>query len=469
MGYRRGHLAHLDCYGFADVERKVPFRPDTIVRLYSMSKCLVSTAVAICVEDGLLSYDDPVGKFIPAMAEMKVKIGSAEPIPAERPVSILHLLTHTSGIGYGPMLGDADGEAEERYVPLVERATLGRERPLDPRAIMTLEQWCNCLAEIPLHSQPGTTWLYGYSHDVIGRVLEVVTGMRLDALMETRVFKPLGMVDTGFSVPRSKWERLGGLYKRDDPVEGQKAVLRRLDKAELGENEWIEGNESPILAGGGSVDALSGGIVSTVADYSRFCLMLLRKGELDGIRILKPASVEAMTTNCLPRITGTKDCWSLDTTGLGFGLLGAVTVEHPDLDETLCPGEYGWGGMAGTAWTNDPADDFSLLSFSLVAFDLTTEEELRAGVRASILAFDDAKRKQSQLVTPRKRSRSLSFWGLSTSEKTGCDTPRKRRAPSKMSSSEKLCKPLAKRIRRRISVTGPKCSLANVDGVSEQL
>ncbi|CAK9026157.1 unnamed protein product [Durusdinium trenchii] len=132
---------------------------------------------------------------------------------------------------------------------------------------------------------------------------------------------------------------------------------------------------------------MTGGMVSTAKDYSRFLLMLLQKGELDGTRVLRSETVDLLRSNLLPRATGREDVWTFDSPGVGLGLLGSVSVDHPDLDEALRPGEYGWGGMAGTAWTNDPHEDFMLLSFSLVAFDLSTEEVLRAGVRKSIADF----------------------------------------------------------------------------------
>jgi len=487
--YRHGTLAHMDCFGYADVERKIPMRPDSIVKLYSMTKSIVSVAVAICLEDGNLELEDPLSKYIPAFAGTQVHRHGGELEPMERPITLLHLLTHTSGLGYGPMLGDEpDGETERRFIPLIERAGLSRMAPNDARALKGLEHWCDELAKIPLQFQPGTEWFYSYSHDVLGRVIEVVSGQRLDVFLQKRVLGPLRMVDTAFEVPREKWDRVAAMYRRFEkeseakpaedaadaintdssqggaadssltrvpdgeagelqqaeggesseggaakaraegmkfdgdsascersPGKGTRELhlegdsegdaqkedeapkqqeektvyeLKRLDNPAMETNEWVTGNASPLLAGGGSVDAMTGGLVSTAADYSRFCLMLLRKGELDGVRILQPETVNILTTNQLVRATGRDDVWAFSTPGVGFGLLGSVSVAHPDLDPALRPGEYGWGGMAGTAWTNDPAEDFFLLSFSLTAFDLTTEEELRAGVRASIEKFD---------------------------------------------------------------------------------
>lgn len=389
MVFRHGVLGHLDCFGFADVERQVAMRPDTIVRLYSMTKCIVSVTLGTCLEEGLLDLDDEVSKYIPAFAALKVSTEEGL-VAAQRPLTVLHLLTHTSGIGYGPMLGEEPGcEGEERYKELILRAGLGRKCK-SSEAVCTLENWCDELAKIPLQHEPGTQWLYGYGHDVVGRIIEVVTGKRLDIVIRDRVTAPLNMVDTGFEIPAAKWSRAAGMYRlHTEESEGCVAPkkLVRIDAPTVGSNEWISGNTSPIFAGGGSVDAMTGGMVSTAKDYSRFLLMLLQKGELDGTRVLRSETVDLLRSNLLPRATGREDVWTFDSPGVGLGLLGSVSVGHPDLDEALRPGEYGWGGMAGTAWTNDPHEDFMLLSFSLVAFDLSTEEVLRAGVRKSIADF----------------------------------------------------------------------------------
>eukprot|EP00931_Biecheleriopsis_adriatica_P008267 TRINITY_DN109481_c0_g1_i1.p1 TRINITY_DN109481_c0_g1~~TRINITY_DN109481_c0_g1_i1.p1 ORF type:complete len:688 (-),score=160.89 TRINITY_DN109481_c0_g1_i1:32-2047(-) len=469
--FRRGALAHFDCYGYADLERKVPLRGDTIVKLYSMTKCIISVAAAMCMEDGLIKLDDPVSKYIPAFANLQVKMDGGDLVPAERPVTVLHLLTHTAGLGYGPMLGDdPDGETEERFVPLIGRAGMARSSPQDPNAVTTLEQWCQELAKIPLQNQPGTEWFYSYSHDVAGRVIEVATGQSLDTFLQMRVLGPLGMSDTGFEISHDKWHRTAGMYRRNevpspkaaeaeaaaaadagaqettDTVQGEEKEpetvyeLNRIDSAKAESNEWLAGNASPILSGGGSVDAMTGGLVSTAADYSRFCLMLLRKGELDGVRLLKPETVELLCANHLPRATGKDDVWAFGTPGVGFSLLGSVSVEHPELDEALRPGEYGWGGMAGTAWTNDPKEDFFLLSFSLTAFDLTTEEVLRAGVRSAISAFD--KRKENALQS---RLAKIARSAKSTRKKQAG----KRRAPNQkprlLHSPKKQGSPMPKR------------------------
>lgn len=386
MVFRRGVLGHLDCFGFADLERKVEMKPDSIVRLYSMTKCIVSAALGVCLEEGLLSLDDHVSKYIPAFANVQVSTEDGI-VAARKPITVLHLLTHTSGIGYGPMLGEEPScDGEERFKELIIRTGLSRKSS-DPRAVCTLEQWCNELAAIPLQHHPGDEWLYGYGHDVIGRIIEVATSQTLEQVIRSKVTGPLKMVDTSFEISADKWFRTSGMYRLEEE-EGKDPKLLRLDSPSIESNEWIAGNTSPILAGGGSVDAMTGGMVSTARDYSRFLLMLLRKGELDGIRVLKPETVELLSSNLLPRATGKDDVWAFGSPGVGFGLLGSVSVQHPELDEALRPGEYGWGGMAGTAWTNDPQEDFVLLSFSLVAFDLSTEEVFRAGVRKSIASFN---------------------------------------------------------------------------------
>lgn len=472
--YRRGHLAHLDCYGYADLARKVPLRPDSIVRLYSMTKCIVSVVAAQCVEDGLLQWLDPVSKYIPAFADAKVKTEDGELVPAERPMTVLQLLTHTSGLGYGPMLGDdADGDNEGRFLPLINRANLGRTSPESPEAVRSLEQWVDEIAKIPLQSHPGTEWIYSYSHDVVGRVLEVATGQRLDTLLQERLLGPLKMVDTAFEIPKEKWDRCAGMYRKIEveqapsvatqtsqepespPSEaadqGEKSaasknasqagdtaadkeptfILKRLDGDTIETHEWMAGNTSPILAGGGSVDSMTGGLVSTAVDIFRFCLMLLRKGELDGVRVLKTETVDWLISNQLPLATGKDDVWCFNNPGTGFSPLGSISVEHPDLDPTLRAPEYGWGGMAGTAWTNDPKEDFLLLSFSLVAFDLTTEEVLRAGVRHAIQRY--AERKAESAL---KKAADSSTEPQEASAKGQLAMPR--RYPAKLAKSTRL-------------------------------
>lgn len=407
---RHGILAHMDSYGYADLERQVPMRPDTIVRLYSMTKSIISVALGICMEEGLVQLTDPVCKFIPAFAAAKVKsedgLAQTAAVAVDRPVTVLHLLTHTSGIGYGPMLGDEPGcEAEERFLPLIERAGLGRTRPGDARAVKSLEHWCEELARLPLLHQPGSEWFYSYSHDVLGRIIEVVTRTRLDTFIEERITQPLGMVDSGFQIPRDKWHRTAAMYRLHEQDGETKPKLVRIDAPCVESNEWMVGNASPILSGGGSVDSMTGGMVSTAADYARFCLMLLGKGELEGRRILKPETVDFLCSNQLPRASGTDETWAFGTPGVGFGPVGSVSVSHPLLDKALRPGEYGWGGMAGTAWTNDPQEDLVLLSFSLVAFDLSTEEVLRAGVRKAISEFQKEESAQRRLCWFHRRRR----------------------------------------------------------------
>jgi len=366
----------------------------------------------------MLGLEDPVANYIPSFKNLKVADPELEEgiVDAKKSVTVLHLMTHTSGMGYGPMLGgEADGDAEGRFVPVIERANLGRTNPSDPQAIKSLAEWCDAIAEVPLVAQPGTRWIYSYSHDVLGRVIEVVSGEPLEAFLQRRVFEPLGMVDSGFTVPFDKWHRTAGMYRYVEPEEPEQSAesqgpavsgmvapsetadsakggLRRLDDVDPTKNAWVTGNSGPILSGGGSVDGMTGGLVSTIRDYAQLCLMLLGKGTLDGLHFLKPETVALLSSNHLPRVAGS-DVWAFDNPGVGFSPLGSVGVAHPDLDAASRPGEYGWGGMAGTAWTNDPKEDFSLLSFSLTAFDLTTEEVLRAGVRDAIKSFDKASRR----------------------------------------------------------------------------
>jgi len=378
--FKAGSVLRLDSYGFADLERKIPMRPDTIVPLYSMSKCVISIAVMVLIERRQLSLDAPLKDFIPAFANVVIARKRAKPALCHNPITILHLLTHTSGIGYGPMLNWEADAAELPYMPLVRRCKLGRTNPSHPRALSSLALWCDELAKIPLRFQPGTDWLYGYNHDILGRVIEVASGQTLGEFLKEHIFEPLAMPDTQFAVPKDKRARLGGFYFHDE----ENNSLIRIDDGDV-VSPWVEGSTAQILAGGGSVDSEFGGLLSTVLDFSRLCRMLLGNGILDGVRLLTPGSVQLLTTNQLPRATGKLNVWCQSKPGVGFGLMGgSVSVAHPELGSDLCPGEYGWGGMAGSAWTADPAEDFLLISFTLVAFDLSTEEQLRAGLRHAL-------------------------------------------------------------------------------------
>jgi CubicO group peptidase (beta-lactamase class C family) len=339
---RKGELAFAETYGKADVERNKPLRPDTIFRFYSMTKPITSVAIMTLYEQGHFQLDDPISKFIPAFANNRVYAGIAfgkiSSSPAERDITFRDLLTHTSGLTYGFM--------EANPVDALYRA---KEGIGDFSAIQTsLKELVEKLATYPLIAQPGKAWNYSVSVDVLGYLVEVISGQPFDVYLREKILKPLGMVDTDFYVPGDKHERFAANYQRSP--EGK---LKLID----------DPAKSPYLAPR-KVPSGGGGLVSTAWDYLRFCKFMLNKGELDGVRLLGRKTVELMTTNHLkgdmadmgmPRFSESPYY------GIGFGLGFAVMLDPAKAHILGTPGEYNWGGAASTAFWCDPAEDLAVV------------------------------------------------------------------------------------------------------------
>jgi CubicO group peptidase (beta-lactamase class C family) len=343
---RHGRVAHLSHHGRRDLDADLPVTDDTIWRIYSMTKPVTSVAAMMLYEQGALELTDPVSRFIPAFADARVyRAGPAQnaaTVPVTEPVRIWHLLTHTSGLTYGFHHAHP---VDEMY-----RAR-GYEYAAPPG--VDLATACEAFAELPLVFQPGTEWNYGVSTDVLGRVVEVASGQSLDAFFADHVLGPLGMDETGWSVAEGDRERLATLYMADP--RGGGLVRNRT----LGD----EAHRPPALLAGG------GGLVSTAGDYHRFTQMLLRGGELDGVRLLGPRTLAYMTRNHLPGNAdldhfGRPIFAESSYAGVGFGL-GFSTVVDAAAGKVLTnAGEYAWGGMASTAFYVDPAEDVTALFFT---------------------------------------------------------------------------------------------------------
>lgn len=388
---RNGRMVFYQDSGYANAETKQKMSGDTLVRLFSMTKCLVSVAFMTYLEDPAfgVDLDDPLSKYIPAFAAEKMTVlpkrGQKEPQPCLKPITLRQLLTHTSGIGYGATLDDpwppAKGSYYKIYEDLCEGSRSGR--------IKSLQEWCECLAKIPLKGQPGHFWDYSYSLDVVGRVLEVIAGKGLDAVLEERVTGPLKMRDTGFAVKPENASRLGPWYKSVEQ-DGKPNLAHNLEVVDKGglESGWVGSNVSSILSGGGTVEvplAMKGGMVSTFNDYMRFLIMLKNFGELDGVRVLRRETVQMMICNHIPTACyGKKSVFVFDKPGVGYSCLGQIQGAHPKQDKGTCSGEYGWGGLAGPAFTIDPRSDLIVLSMTQTAFVLDHEEYLRYTARRSI-------------------------------------------------------------------------------------
>jgi len=340
---RGGKVVHLATYGDRDKEAGLPVEIGTLFRIYSMTKPITSVAAMMLYEEGAFELKDPVSRFIPSFADTRVyRSGSAlNPVtePAVEPVRLWHLLTHTTGLTYG--------FHHAHPVDSMYRAAgfeWGQPEGAD------LEACCESWARLPLLFQPGTEWNYSVATDVLGRVIEVVSGRPLDQFLQERVFGPLGMGETGFWVGEQDADRLAALYSpapatrlaaRNDAMGG--AALRR-----------------PTFLSGG------GGLVSSAADYHRFTQMLLRRGELEGARLLGTRTIEYMTENHLPGRADLEEFGRplfAETTfeGVGFGL-GFSVVEDPVSNKVLSTGgEFAWGGAASTAFWVDPAQEITAL------------------------------------------------------------------------------------------------------------
>ena len=342
---RNGQLGYFKSLGSMDLERGRPLRDDTIFRIYSMSKPVTGVALMSLYESGHFQLGDPVSRFIPEWENLKVREGDALVDP-QRPMTVKDLLMHMSGLGYGRPPGQA-GAAAEAAAASTTPPALRALAWMTTEQGMTLEKLTGRLAERSLRFHPGTRWLYSLSTDICGRLVEIISGKPLDEYMQSEIFGPLGMRDTGFVVPEDKAERFAANYRRrsdktlklaDDPFESVYLKPRT------------------FLSGGG-------GLVSTTADYLRFTQMLLNGGELDGVRVLGRKTVELMSLNHLPG-GGELRSFALPNSygetgfdGVGFGLTMAVGLGQREQQAIGSAGEYYWGGAASTIFWIDPVED----------------------------------------------------------------------------------------------------------------
>lgn len=360
---RRDKVVHLDVCGAADVERARPMRPDSIFRVYSMTKPIASVALMTLYEEGRFQLDDPVSRFIPAWRGLTVLDGG-DLRPPVREMTVRDLLTHMSGL-----VGHRDrGPIGQLYRDAGIRGydtTTG-----------TLADMVGKLAGVPLCADPGARWIYGISTDVVGHLCELISGQPFDRFLAERIFTPLRMTDTGFTVPKENLDRFTACYT---PRPGRSGY------------RLVDDPATSVFARGR--DYLSGvaGLVSTAGDYLRFCRMLARGGELGGARILGPRTLAYMTANHLP---GGRDLTAFASTdsetsrkghgfGLGFGmLLDPVTAERMG-----SPGEFFWGGAASTAFFVSPADDLVVLFLTQLrpSSAYPIRRELRTTVYSSIV------------------------------------------------------------------------------------
>jgi CubicO group peptidase (beta-lactamase class C family) len=340
---RHGEVAHLNVQGLADVERGLPAREDTIFRIYSMTKPITSLALMMLVEEGKIALDDPVHKYIPEWKNLGVFVAGTHRLgfqtrPPARPMQVIDLFRHTAGLTYGFQLRTNVDEAYRREkIGEIEKAG-------------TLEGMIQALAKLPLEFSPGEAWNYSVATDVLGWLVQVVSGQKFEDFLRDRLFLPLGMVDTGFHVPADQAHRLASCYQ---PSKDGTIALQD------------DATKSSFLAPASFISG-GGGLVSTAADYLQFCRMLLNGGTLAGHRFISRKTLDLMTANHLP---GGVDLPAMSRSlfseaayeGVGFGLgFATTTAAH----KTLIPGsnrDYFWGGAASTFFWVDPEEDLAVI------------------------------------------------------------------------------------------------------------
>jgi CubicO group peptidase (beta-lactamase class C family) len=340
---RRGKLVALEAFGQASVEKALPMRTDSVFRLYSQSRAVTGAAILTLVDDGKLGLDDPVAKYIPEIADMKVisavkdgQVTATE--PQKTPMTVRHLFTYTAGLGYATDW--------PKGVGIQQREILALDK--------TIADGVRKLSTYPLLHQPGAKWYYGFSSDVLGRVAEVVSGQPLNVFLQRRLFEPIGMGDTGYWVKDGETDRLAEIYGPD----GSGKLINRTATAPA----------SSTYTKPGTLFSAGGGLVSTASDYLRFLQMLLNGGELDGTRVLKPETVKMMLTRQTTPEQGLVYWYNHNSTpvfrGYAWGLAIGVRAEEGPHAAPGSPGDAAWGGLANTAYFLDPLQQVAAVALT---------------------------------------------------------------------------------------------------------
>ncbi len=335
---RKGKLVYQKSFGFQDREKAMPMANDSIFRIYSMTKPIASVAAMILVEEGKLNLAEPISRYLPEFKEMKVGVDSVEAsgamsfktVPAKRQITVQDLLRHTSGLTYGAPLND-----KTTVQKMYKEAGIGL-------TATSLADFVKALAKLPLQWEPGTTYEYSYSTDVLGRVVEVASGKNLDEFLRERILSPLKMTDTHFILPSEKLSRMA--EPQPNQQTGERLSLLDFTKP------------TNFFAGGH-------GLVSTAGDYLRFCQMMVNGGELEGARILGSRTVAYMASNHVGPNIGVGTVWNPGE-GYGFGLGFAVRKENGLAPWPGSIGDYYWGGYAGTYFWMDPKEHLTVTYMS---------------------------------------------------------------------------------------------------------
>ena len=352
---RHGQVAHHEAVGCLDRETATPMRPDAIFRLHSMTKPITCVALMTLYEQGHFQLLDPVSKFIPQFGALEVFAGGSdsdvELVKPDQEITIRHLLTHTSGLSYSFW----------EYGPVEEMYRAARVCSTQP-----LAEFVRDLLELPLALQPGAAYRYSFSHDVVARLVEVMSEQSFDDYLRSTLFGPLGMPDTGFHVPQEKHHRFAAMYGSGEVLAPEATGTKLFEDIEAGVNQCIAGATNSLESAPHNVLRGGHGLVSTAEDYLRFCSMMLNRGELDGERVLGRKTVELMTTNHLAAELLPTEEGEMYKPGFGYGLGFGVLMDVGQSGTIGSNGEYSWGGAASTSFWVDPVE--RLIGIQLAQF-----------------------------------------------------------------------------------------------------
>ena len=360
---RRGKVVHLAVAGQADAEASKPLKTDAIFRIYSMSKPITTVAAMMLLEEGKFQLADPVAMYLPEFKDVMVYGEGGALVKPKQPMTIRHLMSHTSGLTYG-LFGNTEVDKLYRAANLLS-------------GDITLAEFTKKLSALPLMFHPGEQWNYGVSTDVLGRLVEVLSGMTLDEFFRQRIFKPLGMSDSGFDVPAAKLERFTTNYQWGmNPFALSEATGKRIVADHPSKSAYAR--PAKFYSGGG-------GLVSTAQDYLRFCQMMLNGGALDGVRLLSPKSVQLMTTDHTKHARNSPGSVALGK-GAGFGLGFQVVTDLADHQRLGSVGTYDWAGAASTSFFIDPQEQLiGIMMTQKFPADFRLMTEFRTAVYQAIV------------------------------------------------------------------------------------
>ena len=336
----KGNEIYHNTFGYADKENKIPMKRDTIFRMYSMTKPITAVATMILVERGEIDLWDPISKYIPEFLNQEVYTSDGKLTPVKREVNIQDLLNMTSGIPYPDESNESGRQMEKLFTKFIER----REKGDSPDTM----EYIKAIGKVPLVFQPGEKWMYGLSADILGGIIEIVSGKKYGQFLKEELFDPLDMKDTGFFVPKDKLNRFAKNYSWNE----EKEELSVFNISHLGE---YYGEDVAFESGGA-------GLVSTIDDYSHFAMMMVNKGEYNGKRILGRKTIEFMAQDRLA--SDQKDNYKGDgVRGYGYGFLMRILIDQKEAAINASLGEFGWDGWTGNYVIMDPKENVVFMYF----------------------------------------------------------------------------------------------------------